>query len=179
MINFKPFVGSNYYNSIYGVKVLVLALSHYGSDESNYPNYTIDVVHEHAYKKGLAFFTKLTKVLRLSVDYPTDDERKSAWRNVAFYNYVQEIVSDEARVDPTNEMLDNAIEPFIAVYNELKPDVILVLGNLVWDNVPNLKGVEFCYISHPSSSALKYEEAFNDFKQHIEKAKQSINRKEC
>ncbi|EPD5010959.1 hypothetical protein ACSAX5_004418, partial [Escherichia coli] len=64
MSGFMPFIGSKYEDSIYGVRVLVLGLSHYGDDDDNYPEFTRDVVAENAYKSGNRFFTILSNVLR-------------------------------------------------------------------------------------------------------------------
>ncbi|ELF2516148.1 hypothetical protein RBP56_004977 [Escherichia coli] len=46
MSGFIPFVGSKYENSIYGLKLLVLGLSHYGDADDNYPDFTKDVIAE-------------------------------------------------------------------------------------------------------------------------------------
>lgn len=83
-INFRPFVGSKYANSCYGVRGLVLGESHY-SDESDVGNdYTQHVVETHAYCAGIPFFSKLTAVLRGDTSYPTDEERFETRRTSRF-----------------------------------------------------------------------------------------------
>ncbi|EFD5358390.1 hypothetical protein [Escherichia coli] len=171
MSGFMPFIGSKYEDSIYGVRVLVLGLSHYGDDDDNYPEFTRDVVAENAYKSGNRFFTILSNVLRLSRDNINDEQRRLVWANVSFYNYIQEIVGDKGRISPTREMWHNANAPFLDIVKQLKPDVILVLGTELWDQLPNVEGVEWCWIKHPSSSSFSYDEAFHNFKVAIETAK--------
>ncbi|BEG46689.1 hypothetical protein KXR38_005439 [Escherichia coli] len=167
MSGFIPFVGSKYENSIYGLKLLVLGLSHYGDADDNYPDFTKDVIAENAYTTGNRFFTILTNVLRLSRESITDDQRKITWENIAFYNYIQQIVGEKGRISPTKEMWDSAREPFLSVIKQLQPNVILVLGTELWDHLPEVDGVEWCWIRHPSSSNFSYDQAFNNLKKSI------------
>ncbi|ALL15906.1 hypothetical protein PE051_01640 [Enterobacter asburiae] len=153
-VNFHPFVGEKYYNSRYGARVMVLGESHYGDGIDSAPDFTQYVIQEHAVKPGLPFFTKLTNVLRGSVDCPTEEERIETWKHVAFYNYVQEFVGESARIAPTTAMWKASYAPFLEVVRELEPNVIVVLGSRLWDNVPNLPPeypTEWCSIIHPSS----------------------------
>lgn len=153
-VNFLPFVGEKYYTSRYGVRVLVLGESHYGSEEDNCADFTQRVIRDYAYVPGLAFFSKLTNVLRGQCDWPTDEERRETWQHVAFYNFVQSFVAGEARVAPTTAMWAAAQAPFEEVVRELEPNVILVLGSRLWNNVAELPpalSVEWCGILHPSS----------------------------
>lgn len=171
-INFRPFVGSKYANSRYGVRVLVLGESHY-ADESDVGNdYTQHVVETHAYCAGIPFFSKLTAVLRGDTSYPTDEERFETWQNIAFYNYVQSIVGEGSRIAPTPEAWNAAQAPFLDVVQELKPDVILVLGSRLWDKVPNLPPeypVVWCGITHPSGG-MAYESSIATLVESIAKA---------
>ncbi|HDR2789149.1 MULTISPECIES: hypothetical protein [Enterobacter] len=152
-INFRPFVGSKYTNSRYGIRGLVLGESHYADEGEAGKDFTQHVVTTHAYRAGAPFFSKLTAVLRGDTSYPTDSERVETWQQVAFYNYVQEIVGDGSRIAPTREAWDAAQAPFFEVVRELKPNVILVLGSRLWEEVPNLPPeypVVWCSITHPS-----------------------------
>lgn len=63
-INFRPFVGSKYADSRYGVRVMVLGESHYADEHDVGHDYTQYVVKTHAYCTGISFFSKLTAVLR-------------------------------------------------------------------------------------------------------------------
>lgn len=173
MANFKPFIGENYYNSKYGVRVLVLGESHYGDIGDESEDYTQMVVKNHAYTPGLPFFSRVTKLLRLSQDHPTDAERYEAWQQVAFYNFVQEFVGEEGRIRPTSQMWNDAIPMFLDVARELKPDVIVVLGHQLWDKAPQLPSdqpVEWCSVKHPAGG-MSYEESFFAFKKSLEAVK--------
>lgn len=119
------------------------------------------------------FFSKLTAVLRGDTSYPTDEERFETWQHVAFYNFVQEIVGEGSRIPPTPEAWKAAEAPFFEVVRELDPDVILVLGNRLWDKVPNLPPeypVEWCSIMHPSSSCMSYDPSIAALADSIAKA---------
>ena len=172
-INFRPFVGSKYAGSRYGVRVLVLGESHYADEHDVGHDYTQYVVKTHAYCAGIPFFSKLTAVLRGDTSYPTDEERFETWQHVAFYNFVQEIVGEGSRIPPTPEAWKAAEAPFFEVVRELDPDVILVLGNRLWDKVPNLPPeypVEWCSIMHPSSSCMSYDPSIAALADSIAKA---------
>ena len=170
-VNFLPFVGEKYYNSRYGVRVLVLGESHYGSEEDNCADFTQRVIRDLAYRPGFAFFSKLTNVLRGRTDWPSDEERRETWQHVAFYNFVQEFVAAESRVAPTEAMWRAAQAPFLNVVRELKPDVILVLGSRLWNNVDELPPtfpVEWCGIIHPSGG-MSYESSIHSLSESLGK----------
>ncbi|WP_312731617.1 hypothetical protein [Atlantibacter hermannii] len=169
---FQPYIGDKYYDSRYGVRVLVLGESHYGDKQDSASDFTQHVVKTHALKAGLPFFSKLTNVLRGKTDYPSEQERNETWRHVAFYNYIQEFVGEEARTAPTTDMWTSAQLPFIEVVRQLEPDVILVLGSRLWNRMPELPPeypVEWCSILHPSSG-MAYEPAIAALAASIKKA---------
>ena len=174
MIQFTPHVGIDYRSGLNGAKTLVLGLSHYGDEGDNHKNFTREVVEEHAYKSGNSFFTKITKVLLLSKDEPTDEERIAVWGSVAFYNYVQDLVGTESRISPTKEMWEKSINPFIEVIGDLKPQLIIVLGSQLWnelDHIPAIPDVEWCWIKHPSAPNFSYDESFNNYKKSLDSLK--------
>ena len=171
MTKFLPFIGRKYNNSIYGVRVMILGLSHYGDYEDQYPEFTRDVINENAYSAGNRFFTLLTNLLRLSKIAPSDDERKAAWEHVVFYNYIQDIVGATGRISPTTEMWNAAKRPFLNVVQELKPQLIIVLGTQLWDQLPEINGIEWCYVKHPSSGSFSYDEAFQSYQESLKRIK--------
>ncbi|MCX9070647.1 hypothetical protein [Citrobacter portucalensis] len=168
-VNFMPFVGEKYHNSRYGVRVLVLGESHYGADEDCSPDFTQKVVEQCAYEPDTPFFSKLTNVLRGRTDWPTEEERRETWQHVAFYNFVQDFVGAESRIAPTRPMWRAAQAPFQEIVRILEPDVILVLGSRLWNNVDDLpptSPVEWCGITHPSGG-MAYEPAIKAFAESI------------
>ncbi|BBQ90346.1 hypothetical protein [Raoultella ornithinolytica] len=173
MARFKPFIGENYYKSAYGVRVLILGESHYGDQEDEAEDFTQMVVKDNAYTPGSPFFSRVTKLLMLSEEYPTDTERYEAWQQVSFYNFVQEFVGRQGRIRPTPQMWKDAMPMFIEVARGLKPDVIVVLGYDLWNKAPELPGdlpVEWCSIKHPAGG-MSYNESFVAFTESLEKAR--------
>jgi len=171
-VMFHPYVGDKFYDSHYGVRVMVLGESHYGDSQDSASDFTQHVVKEHALKAGLHFFSKLTNILRGNTEYPSDEERYETWRHVAFYNYIQVFVGEGARIAPTSEMWSAAYQPFLEVVRQLEPDVILVLGSRLWNRMPDLPPeypVEWCSIRHPSSS-MAYAPALTALEESVKKA---------
>ncbi|WCP83299.1 hypothetical protein PQE20_17930 [Vibrio harveyi] len=158
-IKFKPWIGSNYATNRFGARILILGESHYGSQEDEYEDYTIDVVKMWGQENRLAFFTKIAKtVLNYDSSYfLTDHERYALWENVSFYNYVQAIVGEEARIRPLSEMWNQSEAAFQEVIERLDPQIIIVLGKELADNLPTIsESIEVCYLTHPSSGGYSY-----------------------
>ncbi|EMD0829188.1 hypothetical protein VP018_000967 [Morganella morganii] len=65
-------------------------------------------------------------------------------------------------------------QPFLNVVKELKPQIIIVLGTQLWDQLPEVDGVEWCWVKHPSSGSFSYDEAFSNFKKSLENIKNNI-----
>lgn len=158
-IVFKPWIGSNYTTNKFGSRILVLGESHYGSPEDEYEDYTIDVVKMWGQENRLAFFTKIAKTLLNydSSDYLNEHERYALWENVSFYNYVQAIVGEGARIRPSGEMWKKSEIALQEVIERLDPQIIIVLGKELADNLPVIpEGIEVCFLTHPSSGGYSY-----------------------
>ncbi|BCB07912.1 hypothetical protein HHSLTHF2_18020 [Vreelandella venusta] len=160
-IVFKPWIGDNYSTSELGVRILILGESHYGDQGDEHEDFTIDVVKMWGKEKRLAFFTKIAKtILNYNAsDFLSDNEKATLWENVAFYNYVQAIVGEGARVRPSDDMWAKSAPALQEVIEKLDPQVIIVLGKELADNLPHIFGeIEFCYLNHPSSGGYSYSE---------------------
>lgn len=158
-IVFKPWVGSNYTTNKFGSRILVLGESHYGSPEDEYEDYTVDVVKMWGQESRLAFFTKIAKTLLNydSSDYLNEHDRYALWENVSFYNYVQAIVGEGARIRPTCEMWKKSEIAFKELIERLDPQIIIVLGKELSENLPVIpEGIEVCFLNHPSSGGYSY-----------------------
>lgn len=160
-INFKPWVGSNYYNSRFGIKVLILGESHYADPEDEVgEDWTQYVVRQNGMNVPNSFFTRTAKaVLGLTAEQALSGvERADLWGHVAFYNYIQEIVGTEGRIRPTKAMWESAPTAFTEVIETLKPDVIVVLGSELGEWIPEVDGcIEMAFIHHPSYGGFSYE----------------------
>ncbi len=156
-IRFKPWVGANYaHKNRFGLRVLVLGESHYGPDLVPTSGLTCEIVRRLGQVERNRFFTKVAKVL-LGLDKATDisdEARAQVWEDVAFYNYVQSIVGNSARVRPSKEMWDAASTPFREVLDRVTPDVLLVLGFELKKRVDEIEipsNIEVCGVKHPST----------------------------
>ncbi len=154
-IIFQPWIGELYHaNNRFGIRILVLGESHYGDESETRSTVTTEVVRSLAQDERFAFFTKISKVL-LGLDGNTwldDFSRGEVWNHIAFYNYIQGFVSSDSRVRPTDEMWENAAEPFLEVVQTLQPKLILVLGKELGNRLPVPAGdIEVCVIQHPST----------------------------
>lgn len=150
---FEPWIGSKYFNSNrFGVRVLILGESHYAPDNAS-PTFTSQIVRDEAQDGRHSFFTKVSKVLLgLGNGWIDDETRSEVWEHVAFYNYIQGLVGKGSRIRPSQEMWANSRRPFLYVLNELKPDVLLVLGKQLANNLPGTPdSIEVCQIQHPST----------------------------
>ena len=161
-VKFLPYIGENYANSRYGVRVLVLGESHYGTEDDYAPDFTQNVIRDEAFKPGFRFFSMITTMLRGDTSWATEEERREAWQHVAFYNYVQEFVGDAGRIRPTTAMWRNSETALHEVVAELQPDVIVVMGYQLWDCLPPLP-VTWARVKHPCGGLSNREarEAFD------------------
>ena len=62
--------------------------------------------------------------------------RRAFWHAVSFYNYLQEPM-EGPRMRPRNQLWEEAPQPFQEVLDRLKPDHILVLGQRLWEHLPD------------------------------------------
>lgn len=151
-IFFNPFVGPNYQtNGFNGVKLLILGESHYCGDQcdacglqsnndcSDFTKQVINIYFE--YKQGkrphenwMRTFTKFTNViLEKKVD---NDTLIDFWDSVIFYNYVQSSTKGP-RIPPSHEQFEESVDGFFEVLDQYRPDLILVWGERLWDNLHN------------------------------------------
>ncbi|HRO75574.1 MAG TPA: uracil-DNA glycosylase family protein [Crocinitomicaceae bacterium] len=166
-----------------GLKILVLGESHYGNNEidkekkKSITQEVFDCFMQ--YKSGkkeffehwMNTYTKFTNVLlNKSADY---DELLNFWDSVIFYNYVQSFTS-EPRSAPTKEQFKESEEAFFEVLNKYQPDLIIVWGMRLWENmsgkgdsqhnndklfnypIDNQKSIPAYHIYHPSSSYFNF-----------------------
>lgn len=159
-ILFKPWVGSCYLKHNLGARILILGESHYGDPGDEHENFTIDVVKLWGQEKRLPFFTKISKtVLNYGAsDFLSDQDRFDFWENVAFYNYVQAIVGEGPRDRPSCAMWEKSESALQEVIENLAPQVIIVLGKELAENLPHIpEEIEICYLNHPSSGGYSYD----------------------
>lgn len=141
-VNYRPWIGNNYWDGgCFGKKILVLGESHYGDNWNSF--LTQNVMLDHVYDRTRATYTNFERALKGSTT--NGDDRECIWQSVAFYNYIQEPLSGP-RESPTQSQFEDAEEAFFEILDELEPDVVLIWGTRLWDNLPytNFKSYGDC-----------------------------------
>jgi len=138
-----PWIGNNYEKGgIFNKKILILGESHYGTDENSWFNEDLtrlsiqekigEANGDSIFHKK-AFHTKIFKAFNLK---PATNENKiKFWHSVAFFNYVQISAGDKPRKRPKKEHWEISINPVKKTLDILKPDIIVVLGYALWENI--------------------------------------------
>lgn len=135
---FHPWIGSAACGSD-GVRWHVLGESHYSRPgENSYdetPDLTRQVVRDWAFDRspGSAFFTRVASVIKNQP--PEVVERPAAWNAIAYSNFVQRML-DEPRKAPPANLLKAAREAFVAQLYLTGPEVLVVLGSRLWEQLP-------------------------------------------
>ena len=156
---FNPWIGSRYaLDGIGGKRLLILGESHYGGDSCHYPEFTTEVIRDMALQKGrLPFFSRIQRLVIGGRGGFSVEERADFWHRVAFYNFIQtslEVLGSR----PTYEMWQMGREPFLQTLQELRPDIILILGIELERNLPPIPdGITVCAIQHPSAIGFSYD----------------------
>ena len=164
-VTFLPWIGKHYEASCFGIRLLVLGESHY-HDDPRYSDchFTQEVVHTLGQTERARFFTVTAKVLYGSSAWISDDARSKIWEHVAFYNFVQSVVS-RPRVPPAFVQWCAAQAPFATVLQSLKPHAVLILGWRLSDHLAKRpENITFKKTIHPSSGRFRYENAIPAFK---------------
>lgn len=138
-IKFTPWIGDNYEKSTFGKRVLVLGESHYDwekgkpiDERSEVTNIVIREQLDGTYTK--AFWTKIA--ITFLNKQPTLEEKRAFWHQIAFYNYVQSSAGFGPRKSPTSEQFGKSAQAFFELLESYKPEVIIVLGKRLWQNLP-------------------------------------------
>ena len=173
----KPWVGSTYRSAPFnGERLLILGESEYewkpgclGPDVATQLISSIaDGTWTHKFYSKI--YHTVTGNRRTDV---TPAAYHDFWHSVAFYNYVQDAVGPGPRCRPTPEMWTNGRAYFERVFADLSPQVVLALGQKLWDmlNAAGLvqrdpAGEDYIVVSklraraafvcHPSSSRFAY-----------------------
>ena len=127
---FLPWVGARYLEQ--PTRLLILGESHYSADTPD-RHCTIDCTQAYIDGWNHRFWTNLMQIVRGRPHW--EIARSDFWADVAFYNYIQEVVGDSPGIAPTDGMFASAAAPFQAVLERLRPQRILVLSARLWDQL--------------------------------------------
>lgn len=136
-INFYPYIGDNYCNSL--PKILILGHSHYGPQEWDSDHeLTIDTITDHIDKvleTGRAYrwsrcYRNIGAVLAGKGYYHSND----MWLQLAFFNFFQKNVgstaSDKSHI--TQELIEQSQKAFFEIIDIIHPNVVIVWGDELW-----------------------------------------------
>ena len=173
-IKYHPWVGEKYHKpDIWPCRLAILGESNYTKPEFDCPQLVIKCVKRHLRENDDPNFSRFAnKVRRVASLEGQAPPKQDFWSNVAFYNFVQQLVGSKARARPTDEMWSDSIDGLHEFVKELRPARLLVLGKANWLNLLKLlphdkidgHTVKFSlagdrlkasYINHPSSP-LRY-----------------------
>ncbi|MDO4462232.1 MAG: hypothetical protein Q4C30_07035 [Bacteroidia bacterium] len=141
MINFLPFVGSQYTaRQLFNKRIMVLGDSHYcANPQDAVPTLTQDIINYYLnpYSENEGWMQTYRKFERSLVNHETSpDESISIWNSLLFYNFLQVPLSGP-RVAGTSADYHNAAPAFFEVLDKYSPEVIIVWSKRLWDNLPN------------------------------------------
>lgn len=146
VIGFVPFVGQHYDRGIDGARVLLLGESHYATPEEATRDLTLreykDCEQERAPEVRQAwpiFFRRLDQIVTRD-EAPTADVAAEAWSHVAFGNFVQKVVGTSPQARPDAEGWETGRRAFPALLAKLRPNVVLVLGSMAFEQTPGADG---------------------------------------
>lgn len=138
-----PWIGNNYENGgIFNKRILILGESHYGTEKDNWFNENLTILSIQQkigeakgdptfYKK--AFHTNIFKAFNKKPD--TNENKIDFWHSVAYFNYVQGSVGEKPRERPEKDDWDLSFPAVKKTLDLLKPEIIVVLGYTLWENI--------------------------------------------
>ncbi|WOD17012.1 hypothetical protein [Paraburkholderia kirstenboschensis] len=161
---FMPWIGSKYETEGFrGLRVLIVAESHYGSKRSERPTATPELVkalgqrlkHPDAtarLRKHPHFARIVTAVSDAAcASRFTTQERADFWERVCYYNFLQDFMP-AARVAPPAESWDVGKAAFLDVLGTLQPDVVIAFSKRLSPILKPLCGsVPLASVHHPST----------------------------
>jgi hypothetical protein len=161
---FMPWVGSKYEaEGFRGLRVLVVAESHYGSKRSERPTATPELVkalgQRLKHPDATARLRKHPHFARIvaavsgaaSASVFTTQERADIWERVCYYNFLQEFMP-AARVGPPAESWSAGRAAFLDVLATLRPDVVIAFSKRLGPILkPLCGGVPLARVHHPST----------------------------
>ena len=80
------------------------------------------------------------------------ESRVNFWGSIAFCNYFQSFVGEDARIAPSMQQWKEGELPFKQTVKELEPDLIIVFGARLGEWIPALDAkYSLCFVNHPAS----------------------------
>lgn len=141
-VRFAPWIGTEYRRGVPpGRHLLIIGESHYSGQERDLAedrrnrNLTRDVICRQWNGETYSYFTKLSEAVS-GKPCREGPVKQVFWNTVAFYNFIQDIVSVGARVAPTEEHRQEALKVLPKIIDRLEPNCVLATGKRLWEGLP-------------------------------------------
>ncbi|WP_344676346.1 hypothetical protein [Paraburkholderia graminis] len=163
-VRFAPWVGEQYATEGFrGLRVLLVAESHYGGKHGERPTVTPEIVkalalgrkHPRATKK-LKRHSHFAKIMtatsnRCSAAGFRGIHRVDFWERVAYFNFLQEFMRDK-RVEPPAEAWLRGAKAFAEVLQVLEPELVVCFSSRMGSRVKSVAGnLPVAVVNHPSA----------------------------
>lgn len=164
---FRPWVGRDYSSGgIFGKRIMVLGDSHYCDEECSacgmdfncecnaFTTKTIlKYLDSSASREG--WMSTYLKFERSLVNHETSpDESLKIWNSLLFYNFLQ-VAMQTPRQAGTPRQYQDATSPFFSIMDHYQPDLLIVWGVRLWNNLPSQRwqdGSEMSVDGYPVSN---------------------------
>lgn len=170
---FEPWIGADYAllrermktdslePGVWAYPYHVMGESHYGNASQHKRDLTREIVQSCGFSSGhgkcSAFFAKVLKVVR--ADEHPELTRPQHWQKLAFSNFVQELMTGPG-IAPTTAQLDRARAGFRAQLKLTTPQVLLVLGQRTWRELPRDFGFPISELQAMEDPAIVVKDAW-------------------
>lgn len=137
-IKIHPWQGAKFSSS--QKRILFIGESHYQSTLTSDldPEFTQKVVD--SYISGNwnhRFFTGISRIASGLEARETWNKRTEIWENIAFYNYIQEIVGNDSRMGFYPDKVKKSEAAFFELLKSLKATHAVILSKRLWTLMPN------------------------------------------
>lgn len=193
---FKPWIGCDAQSGICGKRILVIGDSHYCGEDcadcgvhggyycEGFDDFTLENVgclyDMSVFNSGgwVNTFKKFSKALAGDKELSHDGFCR-LWDHLCFYNFVQTAYKSGPRDSYSNQDYEASLPMFWQVMDDIRPDLVLVWGQKVWNTLPSegwryiapvgaiselgryedkFPTATFALVSHPSWPGFSYDE---------------------
>lgn len=182
-----PWIGERYASGgRFGVRVLVLGKSSYGSKQAGARMGTRETVRWFTQRARTReggrhwYFTMVANVLRGRRDSIDDHELATVFQEICFYNFLPSVRESPVggvsrRGNPTLRQWANAKAPFRSVLEARMPHAVLVVGQELSKHTPDWpNNVDHAVVPGGLSSRLRYDNAIPAFRDLVERARRRV-----
>lgn len=154
---FLPWIGRDYIaHPLFPCRIAVVGESHYTADatEQLSREFTIQVTEEYA--AGIWTHKFWSNISAALAGQPVSQvDRRQLWDNIAFFNYVDEVMR-ASRIAPSRQGWEKGKAHWYGTINALQPDLAIILGRRLWNEVPDGERVELLEIGDGEFPVHRY-----------------------